>query len=103
MRRIDEKVEVATDQTGQPVGFLWRSSSYQVSHKPIRWFARREWWLEATRVQRGIGARVLEVEVWRMAASNTDDSAKTTQFEIIHDQDSATEEKGIWRLVRVYD
>jgi hypothetical protein len=105
MQRIDEKVLVSTNRSGEPIGFLWRNSNYQVRTKPVRWFARRDWWLEATRVQRGVGATVLEVEVWRMVASKGEEpeAAKKTQFEIVHSSDDANDTKGIWRLMRVYD
>jgi hypothetical protein len=105
MQRIDETVLVSTNRSGEPIGFLWRNSNYQVRTKPIRWFTRRDWWLEAVRVQRGVGASVLEVEVWRMMASKREDleSAKKTQFEITHSADGTGNEKDIWRLLRVYD
>lgn len=104
MQRLDENVLVSTNQSGEPVGFLWRDSNYKVRARPVRWFARRDWWLEATRVQRGIGPGVLEVEIWRMLASQVEESeAKAkTQFEMAHTQD-AVSGKNIWRLVRVYD
>ena len=104
MQRLDENVLVSTNQSGEPVGFLWRDSNYKVRARPVRWFARRDWWLEASRVQRGIGPGVLEVEVWRMLASKGDEpeAKNKTQFEIAHTQDDANG-KNIWRLVRVYD
>jgi hypothetical protein len=105
MQRIDENVLVSTNQNGEPVGFLWRDSNYKVRARPIRWYARRDWWLEAMRVQRGVGASVLEVEVWRMLASKREEPevANKTQFEIVHSKDGVAGEKNIWRLLRVYD
>lgn len=104
MQRLDEGVLVSTNQNGEPVGFLWRDSNYKVRARPVRWFARRNWWLEAARVQRGVGAEVLEVEIWRMLASVSEDTeiAKNTQFEIAHGLDDSSGKK-IWRMVRVYD
>ncbi len=103
MRRMDENVSVSINRTGEPVGCLWRNSTYRVRTKPIRWFARRDWWLEAARVQRGVGAGVLEVEVWRMVASKAEDPDQKTQFEILNTAASTDGEKAIWRLVKVYD
>jgi Family of unknown function (DUF6504) len=103
MRRMDENVSVSINRTGEPVGFLWRNSTYRVRTKPIRWFARRDWWLEAARVQRGVGAGVLEVEVWRMVASKAEEPDQKTQFEILNTAASTDGEKAIWRLVKVYD
>lgn len=103
MRRMDENVSVSINRTGEPVGFLWRNSTYRVQTKPIRWFARRDWWLEAARVQRGVGAGVLEVEVWRMVASKAEEPDQKTQFEILNTATGTDGAKAIWRLVKVYD
>jgi hypothetical protein len=103
MRRMDENVSVSINRTGEPVGFLWRNSTYRVQTKPIRWFARRDWWLEAATVRRGVGAGVLEVEMWRMVASKAEAPEQKTQFEILHTAPSADGSKAIWRLVKVYD
>ena len=96
MVRVDENVTVALDKSGSPIGFSWRNGHYLVSGKPVRWYARRQWWVDAARVQRGIGAGALEVEMWRMLA----DCGKHAiyQYEFIHDTLSDT-----WRLVRIYD
>ena len=40
MRRIDETVAVLVDQKGTPTLFRWREKDYQVSSRPVRWFAR---------------------------------------------------------------
>jgi|DEB19_MinimDraft_2_1074335.scaffolds.fasta_scaffold02582_2 hypothetical protein len=101
MLRVDEKVAVAVNQGGEPIGFSWRGGNYLVSAKPVRWFARREWWIEAARVQRGIGAGVLEVEMWRLQASSSkaasEAEAPRFQYELVH-----TTENNLWKLVRVY-
>ncbi|MEY2675391.1 MAG: hypothetical protein RL645_567 [Actinomycetota bacterium] len=99
--RVDEAVYVATDKVGDPIGFNWRGIAYLVKTKPVRWFARREWWVEAARVQRGIGAGVVEVEMWRLQASpsiaNPPGNGSGGQFELIKSADS-----NVWRLVRVW-
>jgi hypothetical protein len=96
MLRVDEIVTVAVDKNGQPIGFSWRNESFLVSAPPIRWFARREWWNEAARVQRGIGAGVLEVEMWRLLATGV--TKAKSQFELVHNTAD-----GIWRLVRIFE
>lgn len=101
MVQVDEPVFVLVNQSGEPVGFQWRGSSYRIGEKPIRWFARRDWWAEATRAQRGIGSGLLEVEMWRLSATDTS-GTKRIQFELMHQLDYlATLEK--WRMVRVYN
>jgi hypothetical protein len=97
MVRVDETVTVAVNQEGQPIGFAWRNSNYLVSDTPVRWFARREWWVEAARVQRGIGAGVLEVEMWRFMATDQETKPKH-QYELVH-----LTLENVWRLVRVFD
>lgn len=95
MIRVDECVEVRTNQLGEPIGFNWRNASYRVITKPVRWFSRRDWWVEAARAQRGIGAGVLEVEMWRLSAIR--EAHSPAQFELIH-----TEENKQWKLVRIF-
>ena len=104
MQRLEENVLVSTNQSGEPVGFLWRDSNYKVRARPVRWFARRGWRLEGTRVKRCIGPGVREVEIVRMVApvGEGSEAKAKTQFEIAHTQDAASG-KNIWRLVRVYD
>ncbi len=94
MTRLDEAVAVSVNQNGEPIGFKWQDRFYLVMARPTRWFARREWWVEAARAQRGIGAGVLEIEMWRLLASCDDNSS---QFELIH---SAGDNS--WRLARVF-
>ena len=78
-----------------------RGIAYLVKSRPVRWFARREWWVEASRVHRGIGAGVVEVEMWRLQAKNVDPQAASEssggQFELIHSADD-----NVWRLVHVW-
>lgn len=97
MSRIAECIPVAVNQAGEPVRFSWRGESYRVQSKPIRWFARREWWVEASRVARGIGAGVLEVEMWRLLACQ-EESGVGAQFELIR-----RAEDNSWQLLRIFD
>ena len=45
MGRIDEIVAVLVDQQGAPLVFRWREKDFQVRSRPVRWFARADWWL----------------------------------------------------------
>jgi hypothetical protein len=94
MGRIDEAVAVLVDQEGAPALFRWREKDYQVSSKPVRWFARSEWWV-GERAHRGIGSGAVEVEMWRFLA--TGDGLKSS-FEMIHN--SLT---GNWILIRKFE
>jgi hypothetical protein len=99
--RVDEAVYVATNTGGEPIGFNWRGIAYLVKTRPVRWFARREWWVEAARVQRGIGAGIIEVEMWRLQATpsavNPEAGNAAGQYELIKSADT-----NVWRLVRVW-
>ena len=52
MGRIDEAVAVLVDQEGAPTLFRWREKDYQVSSRPVRWFANRNF------------AQFLEINQW---------------------------------------
>jgi hypothetical protein len=95
MIRVDEPIRVKIGQNGTPIGFWWRGASYQVTGKPERWFSRRNWWVEASRVHRGIGSGVLEVEMWRLSASK--ETTAPAWFELVH-----TSQDDNWQLVRIF-
>ena len=94
MGRIDEAVAVLVDQEGAPTLFRWREKDYQVSSRPVRWFARTEWWV-GERAHRGIGSGAVELEMWRFIA--TADEVKTP-FELLHNYLT-----GSWKLIRRFD
>lgn len=98
MARVEEAVQVLVNQSGEPTGFRWRDQTYQVSGRPVRWFARRDWWAESARAYRGIGAQVMEREMWRLSAKpRQQDQGGLLQFEFAKvDLDQG------WQLVRVY-
>jgi hypothetical protein len=94
---VDESVTVSVNWAGEPVKFLWAGATYAITAKPVRWYDRRQWWVEAGRVQRGIGAQVLEVEMWQVQAelqNSTTPNLPQFEFELMH-------AKQDWQLVRV--
>jgi|LauGreDrversion4_2_1035121.scaffolds.fasta_scaffold45544_3 hypothetical protein len=97
MVSVDESVTVSVNWAGEPVKFVWAGATYAITAKPVRWYDRRQWWAEAGRVQRGIGAQVLEVEMWQVQAELQDTIRATLpkfEFELMHS-------KNAWQLVRV--
>ena len=97
MVSVDESVTVSVNWAGEPVKFVWAGATYAITAKPVRWYDRRQWWAEAGRVQRGIGAQVLEVEMWQVQAEIQDSIRATLpkfEFELMHS-------KNAWQLVRV--
>ena len=94
MGRIDEAVDVLVDQEGAPALFRWREKDYQVSSRPVRWYARAEWWV-GERAHRGIGSGVLEVEMWQFLASA---AGIKISFELLHNSASNS-----WKLIRKFE
>ena len=98
---LDQTVSVSVNWAGEPVKFSWQQVTYAVIAKPTRWFDRKQWWAEAGRVQRGIGAQVLEVEMWRVLAERQTGLRDTSitarnhfQFELMHTKEG-------WQLISV--
>ena len=91
MGRIDEAVAVLVDQEGAPTLFRWREKDYQVSSRPVRWFARAEWWV-GERAHRGIGSGAVEVEMWRLSV------AEEGVFDVLHSYSL-----GSWKLISRFD
>jgi hypothetical protein len=94
MLRIDEPVVVLVDQEGSPICFRWQGRDYVVSSRPVRWFARNEWWV-GERAHRGIGSGAVEVEIWRFLA--TGDGTKCP-FELLHNTAANS-----WKLLRRFE
>jgi len=94
MGRIDEIVAVLVDQQGAPLVFRWREKDFQVRSRPVRWFARADWWL-GERAHRGIGAGIIEVEMWRFLATADE---KVTSFELLHNTASNS-----WKIIRRFE
>ena len=93
MAQIGEAVAVLVDQEGAPTLFRWREKDYQVSSRPVRWFARSEWWV-GERAHRGIGSGAVEVEMWRLIA--TGDGSRCP-FELLHNTAANS-----WKLLRMF-
>ena len=94
MSRIDEAVAVLVDQEGAPTLFRWREKDYQVSSRPVRWFARTEWWT-GERAHRGIGCGAVEVEMWRFIATG---EGLKCPFELLYNTSANS-----WKLLRRFE
>ncbi|MDQ0235685.1 hypothetical protein J2S91_002026 [Arthrobacter bambusae] len=84
MLDVDERVLVRTTPDGRPLGFEWRDRQYRSTETPLRFYTRRPWWVEQSRIQKGIGPQVLETETWRITASGRGRSAERV-FELVRD------------------
>jgi hypothetical protein len=60
---------VLQDSDGAPLSFSYLGRSYLVSSRPVRWYSRKLWWESAGAAPKGIGAALVEVEMWRLWAS----------------------------------
>lgn len=87
-----EAVSVLCNHDDQPVAFIWRGIQYLVSSRPVRWYARRCWWIDFESADRN-GSASLEIEIWRLRAS-CDKSTGFFELEHLQPEDE-------WRLVRV--
>lgn len=94
MIRIDESIAVVANHDGQPVSFDWRGGHYLAIGSPVRWYSRRSWWREIDAAPRGMGADVVETEMWRVRAVSDSDSGL---FELRHNSPA-----GDWQLVQVH-
>lgn len=75
--RITEHVDVVVSDQGLPLHLWWRDRSYDVVAEPLRWFARRRWWTEEARAERGRPGLVSQ-EVWRIQVQEPLTAEKTT-------------------------
>lgn len=103
---LTEGVDVTTDISGRPVRIQWRGRSYTVLKDPLRWFARRRWWLEAHRAERGRPGLVAE-EIWRVQLEdeqNTRPLLGSSQYGMPCTVDlGKSRSSGQWRILRFHE
>lgn len=68
-----QEVSVLLDHEGNPSAFLFSGRHYLVFGRPIRWYARKAWWQEASAAPSGSGQQLVETEIWRLRASCEND------------------------------
>jgi hypothetical protein len=94
-----QSVGVERDTNGTPRYLDWDGRRYVVAAEPVRWYERRQWWVEERRAERGRGAGLIDHEIWRLqvrlAAARR---APLVTLDIAHHRDS-----GRWRLIRAHD
>lgn len=84
---------VLTDFDGAPVCFSWQGRSYTVISRPVRWYSRKHWWQNANAAPKGVGAELIEVEMWRLWAASDNDRVF---FELRHSLSEAS-----WEISRI--
>lgn len=95
MLKSDALLGVMLNHDGEPYALKLGEKHYLVSSKPIRWYSRKTWWKDADSAPKGIGAGLIEVEMWRMWAACEDHQAL---FEIRHEVHTNS-----WQLVQIND
>jgi hypothetical protein len=94
MAHIGEAVSVLVDQEGAPIRFRWREKTYLVVTRPVRYFARSDWWT-GEKASKGIGPSSLELEMWRVLASS---DGIRSPFELLHNTSTNS-----WKLLRRFE
>ncbi|MEV7662223.1 DUF6504 family protein [Paenarthrobacter sp. NPDC089316] len=101
MGLFSESVGVICTETGQPQAVQWKGTNYTVTNEPVRWFERRQWWVEENRAPIGAGAGLVDHEIWRvqLLPLQPDPTAnQTITLDLVRHVGS-----GRWRLLRIHD
>ncbi|MFJ4025836.1 DUF6504 family protein [Paenarthrobacter sp. NPDC089989] len=100
MGLFSESVTVTCAETGQPQRIQWQSRDYRVSAEPVRWFERRQWWIEESRAPLGTGAGLVDHEIWRvqLQEDTAGPTGKSITLDLVRHVGS-----GRWRLLRIHD
>lgn len=99
---FSESVEVTCSPAGQPMRLRWKGRDYEVGGEPLRWYERRQWWVEEQRAPLGSGAGLVDHEIWRVQVMPVDSSPAPPQgtftLDLVRHAGS-----GRWRLLRIHD
>ena len=100
MGTFSESVDVVCTPAGQPLRLDWAGRRYTVCAEPVRWYERRQWWVEESRAPVGSGPGLVDHEIWlvqvRAAGNHAADS--TLNLDLTRHVGS-----GRWRLLRIHD
>lgn len=97
MGMFTERIEVACTPAGVPLRVRWNGRDYRLVAEPHRWFERRKWWDEGLRVPRGIGAGVVDYEVWRLQIAPGAARGEGRTIDVSFDPLTAQ-----WRVIKVH-
>lgn len=96
MGMFTESIQVSCTPNGVPLRISWRGCDYRLVAEPQCWFERRKWWDENLRVPRGVGAGMVDYEMWRLEVTQVAGHGPTWSVDVSFDPQSTR-----WRLVRV--
>lgn len=96
---FSDGVEVIQSATGAPLHLILQGVRYTLAATPLRWFERRKWWEEVSRVAPGSGAGLVEQEVWRVEMRRDDQpQAPLQSFDLVKYLPGER-----WRVLKVHE
>lgn len=98
MGLFSESVDVSCTDAGQPQYVQWKGHRYVVCNEPVRWYERRQWWVEESRAPLGSGAGLVDHEIWRVQLQPPPEEGQTITLDLVRHNGS-----GRWRLLRIHD
>lgn len=101
MGLFSESVDVLCTDSGLPQEVQWKGNRYTVCNEPLRWFERRQWWIEENRAPLGTGEGLVDHEIWRVQLQllqKEADPSRTITLDLVRHVGS-----GRWRLLRIHD
>lgn len=99
MGMFSESVDVVCTPTGIPLTLDWAGRHYTVCAEPLRWYERRQWWVEESRAPLGSGPGLVDHEIWRVQVRTADSPATESRtLDLARHVGS-----GRWRLLRIHD
>ncbi len=98
MGMFSESVDVACTPAGQPQSLEWDGRHYDVCAEPVRWYERRQWWVEEQRAPLGRGPGLVDSEIWRVQVRAAGSPERTLTLDLSRHAGS-----GRWRLLRTHD
>ena len=94
MTRVQELVEVCTNDAGEPEFLVWRARVFRVTDMPTALVGPCDWWSPFADHDVSPGRVPLSISGWRFQASS--DDGETHVFDV--ERDGAR-----WRLARVFE
>lgn len=97
MGLFSESVDVVCTPAGQPESLDWAGRHYDLCAEPVRWFERRQWWVEEQRAPLGSGPGLVDSEIWRLQVRDPGRPGRTLTLDV-----SRHLRSGRWRLLRTH-
>ena len=105
MGMFSESVDVVCTAAGEPQELQWTGRRYTVCADPVRWYERRQWWVEESRAPLGSGPGLVDHEIWRVQvrASDRPQGSDAAPGEPLTLDLTRHVGSGRWRLLRIHD